>query len=35
MVKFKEREIAKEKFYAAKMPIQIWDVNVDNIDNFN
>ena len=23
---------AKEKFYAAKKPIKIWDVNVDNID---
>ena len=35
MVKFGEREIAKETFYAAKMPIQIWDVNVDNIDSLN
>ena len=26
-----EREIAKEKFYAAKMTIKIWDVTVDNI----
>ena len=26
-----EKEIAKEKFYAAKEPIKIWDVNVDNI----
>ena len=24
-------EIAKEKLYAAKKPIEIWDVNVDNI----
>ena len=31
MVKFGEREIAKESFYAAKRPIKIWDVNVDNI----
>ena len=31
MVKFGEREIAKENFYAAKRPIKIWDVNVDNI----
>ena len=31
MVKFGEKEIAKEKFYAAKKPIKIWDVNVDNI----
>ena len=26
-----EREIAKEKFYATKRPIKIWDVKVDNI----
>ena len=26
-----EREIAKEEFYAAKKPMKIWDVNVDNI----
>ena len=26
-----DREIAKEKFYAVKRPIEIWDVNVDNI----
>ena len=31
MVRFGEREIAKEKFYAEKRPITIWDVNVDNI----
>ena len=31
MVKSGEREIAKENFYAAKRPIKIWDVNVDNI----
>ena len=31
MVRFGDREIAKEKFYAAKRPIKIWDVNVDNI----
>ena len=31
MVRFGNREIAKEKFYAAKRPIKIWDVNVDNI----
>ena len=31
MVRFGDREIAKEKFYAAKGPINIWDVNVDNI----
>ena len=27
----REREIAKEKFYAAKKLIKIWDVNVHNI----
>ena len=26
-----KRKIAEEKFYAAKKPIKIWDVNVDNI----
>ena len=26
-----EREIAKEKFYATKRPIKIWDIKVDNI----
>ena len=31
MVRFGDEEIAKEKFYAAKRPIQICDVNVDNI----
>ena len=31
MVRFGGREIAKEKFYAAKKPIKIWDVNVGNI----
>ena len=31
MMKFGDREIAKEKFYAAKRPIKIWDVNVDSI----
>ena len=31
MVRFTEKEIAKEKFYAAKNPIKIWSVNVDNI----
>ena len=24
------RELTKEKFYAGKRPIKIWDVNVDN-----
>ena len=31
MVRFGDREIAKEKFYAAKWPIKIWDVNAGNI----
>ena len=31
MVKFGKTEIANETFYAAKKPIKIWDVNVDNI----
>ena len=26
-----ERQIAQEKFYAPKKPIEIWVVNVDNI----
>ena len=26
-----EREIAKEKFYAAKKPINIWDIDIENI----
>ena len=30
-MRFGEREIAKEKFYAAKRAVKIWDVNVDNI----
>ena len=30
MVKFGKTEIAKEKFYAAKNPIKISDINVDN-----
>ena len=31
MVRFGEKEIAKEKFYAAKKPIKIQNVNIDNI----
>ena len=27
----RERGLAREKFYAAKTPIKIWYVNVDNI----
>ena len=30
-MRFGEKEIAKENFYAAEKPIKIWDVNVDNI----
>ena len=30
-MRFGEKEIVKEKFSAAKKPINIWDVNVDNI----
>ena len=31
MVRFGDREIGREKFYAAKRPIKNFDVNVDNI----
>ena len=31
MLRFGKTKIAKEKFYAAKKPIKIWDVNVENI----
>ena len=31
MVKFGEKKIAKEKLYAAKKPLRIWDVNVENM----
>ena len=31
MLKFGEKEIVKEKFYASKKPVKIWNVNVDNI----
>ena len=31
MLKFGERKVTKEKFYAGKKPIKIWDVNVENI----
>ena len=30
MLRFGEKEIVKEKFYAAKKPVKIWGVNVDN-----
>ena len=31
MLRFGETKVTKEKFYAAKKPIKIWDVDVDNI----
>ena len=31
MLKFGEKEIVKEKFYASKKPVKTWNVNVDNI----
>ena len=31
MLRFGERQIAKEKFYGAKKPIKIWGVSVENI----
>ena len=31
MLRFRETKIAREKFYAPKKPIKMWDVNVDNI----
>ena len=31
MVRFGKKEIAKEKSHAAKKPVVIWDVNVDDI----
>ena len=31
MLRFGDKEIAEEKFYTAKKPIKIWDVNVENI----
>ena len=30
MLRFEEIKITKEKFYAAKKTIKIWNVNVDN-----
>ena len=30
MLRFGEREIAKEKLYASKKPIRTWDVNINN-----
>ena len=31
MLRFGETNFAKERFYAAKNPINIWDVNTDTI----
>ena len=31
MLRFRKTKTATEKFFAAKKPIKIWDVNVDNI----
>ena len=31
MVRFGEKKIRKRKNHAAKRPIKIWNVNVDNI----
>ena len=31
IVKFGERAIAKENFYAEKRPIKVWNVYVNNI----
>ena len=30
-MRFEETKVTKEKFYAAKKTIKVWDVNVDNI----
>ena len=31
MVRFGKTKVAKEKLYGERKPINIWDVNVDNI----
>ena len=31
MLRFVETKVAKGKFYAARKPKNIWDVNIDNI----
>ena len=31
MVRFEDKEMAKEKSHAAKRPAKIWDVNVYNV----
>ena len=30
MLRFGATKVTKEKFYAAKTPMKIWDVNTDN-----
>ena len=30
-----ETKVRKEKFYATKKPIKIWDINIDNIVTWN
>ena len=35
MLSFGETKIAKENFYTAEKPIEIWDGNVDNIVSQN
>ena len=31
MLRFREKKIAKEKFCAAKKPVNIWNVDIENI----
>ena len=31
MLRFYKTKVTKEKFYCAKKPVNIWDVNADNI----
>ena len=31
MLRFGKTKVAKEKFYAANEPINIWDVNINHI----
>ena len=31
MLRFDQIKAAKDKFYGAKKPMKIWDVNVNNI----
>ena len=30
-MRFRKTKVTKEKIYATKKPIKIWDINVDNI----